>query len=65
MNNGLKRIFEVAAAILLAMMAFHLLGFIASVLMGVLRFALSLLVFGGVVAALDWALFRRGRQITR
>ena len=67
MNNGnssIKRILEIAAAILLAIMAFHVLGFLFSALITLIRVVLSLAVFGGVVALLDWALFRRNR-ITR
>jgi len=64
MNNGFKRIVEVVVAVLLAMLAFQVLGFVFSAIITLVRILLSVVVFGGVVALLDWALFRRNR-ITR
>jgi len=61
---AIKRIFEVLVAILLAFLAFQLLGFLFTALIMVARVFFSVLVFGGVFALIDWALFRRNR-ITR
>jgi len=67
MNDGtslIKRILEIAAAILLAILAFNVLGFLFSALIFAIRLVLSIVVFGAVAGLLDWALFRRNR-ITR
>jgi len=62
MNNGIKRLFEIVAAIVLGLLAFQILGFLFSAIIFAVRLVLSLVVFGAVVSLLDWALFRRGRR---
>jgi len=60
-NNGLKRVLEIVLAVILAFVAFQLLGFVFSAIIFAIRVLLSLIVFGAVVALLDWALFRHPR----
>ena len=61
MNNGtsaIKRIFEIAAAVVLALIAWQLIG---GLVMFAIRLVFSLIVFGAVFGIIDWAFFRRNR----
>jgi hypothetical protein len=59
MNNNtstFKRIFELAAAIVLALIAWQIFG---GIVMFAVRLVLSVIVFGAVFSLIEWALFRR------